>query len=279
MKEKKRRIGAEEKISENAMNGETLRLSRADLDALVKDAFDNNTTLGIDDLKMYPKDVLREKARELQHSIENLYQAIDDAHASVGMRIHGNTGVSAHDILAYSHRLSYTSFAPPGYIPGKSMLYMNKPPAPQTAQFQNSILYTLRSQEQEDALYAPAVPEKKKEEEDGGRIEQEQPKYMGDIDPELLKKLPPMPKEWSVGDPIPGLDTAAKEKMTTTKAAAEMALEKKPIDIIKSTEAKEQTMKKPASGFAFALNPDLDADIEFGVDSDEGSSSSSDDDF
>ncbi|WPT14087.1 Mediator of RNA polymerase II transcription subunit 4 [Picochlorum sp. SENEW3] len=276
MKEKKRRIGTEEKISENAMKDETLRLSRADLDALVKNTFDNNTTLGIDDLEVYPKDVLREKARELQHSIENLYQAIDDAHASVGMRIHGNTGVSAHDILAYSHRLSYTSFAPPGYIPGKSMLYMHKPPAPQTAQFQNSILYTLRSQEQEDALYAPAVAEKKKEE-DGGRIEQEQTKYVGGIDPELLKNLPPMPKEWSVGDPIPGLDTAAKEKMTTTKAAAELVLEKKPIDIINSKEAKEQTKKKPASGFAFALNPDLDADIEFGVDSDEGSSSSDDD--
>jgi hypothetical protein len=72
MKEKKRRIGAEEKVSENAMNGETLRLSRADLDALVKNTFDNNTTLGIDDLKMYPKDVLREKARELQVSAVNL---------------------------------------------------------------------------------------------------------------------------------------------------------------------------------------------------------------
>lgn len=72
MKEKKRRIGAEEKISENAMKDETLRLSRADVDALVKDAFNNNTTLGIDDLKMYPKDVLREKARELQVSAANL---------------------------------------------------------------------------------------------------------------------------------------------------------------------------------------------------------------
>jgi hypothetical protein len=68
MKEKKRRIGAEEKVSENAMKDETLRLSKADLDALVKDTFNNNTTLGIDDLKMYPKDVLREKARELQVS-------------------------------------------------------------------------------------------------------------------------------------------------------------------------------------------------------------------
>ena len=165
------------------------------------------------------------------------------------------------------------------------MLYMNRPPAPQTAQFQNSILYTLRSQEQEDALYAPvaAMSEKKKktEEEEGGhskKQEQQQLKTMGDIDPELLKKLPPMPKEWSVGDPIPGLDTAAKEQ-----AAAEVNLEKKPsVDIQpthKAKEAEKQT-KKPASGFAFALNPDLDADIEFGVDSDEeGSSSSSDDDF
>lgn len=204
----------------------------------------------------------------MQKSIESLYQAIDDAHVSIGRSMYGNKGVPVQDILAYAHRLSYTSFAPPGYIPGKSMLYMNKPPAPQTAQFQNSILYTWRSQEQADALYEPVdvVPEKKTEEEDGRRIEQ--PKSIGGIDPELLKKLPPMPKEWSVGDPIPGLDTT-KDK--------EIVLEKKE-SIVDELKAKEKEQPKK-SGFAFALNPDLDADIEFGVDSDEEGSSSSDDDF
>lgn len=68
MKEKKRRIGAEEIATKDA----SLRLSKADLDALVKDAFSNNTFIEIDGLKEYSKDVLREKARELQVSAASL---------------------------------------------------------------------------------------------------------------------------------------------------------------------------------------------------------------
>jgi len=67
------------------------------------------------------------------------------------------------------------------------------------------------------------------------------------IDTELLKKLPPMPKGWKPGDPIPGLP--------------------------KQQESKEvkQTKKAPPAPFSFALNPDMD--IEFGVGESEESDS------
>ncbi len=66
MKEKKRRLGDDQKVSQNATTDATLSLSKADLDAVVKNAFENNITVGIDTLEAYPKDVLREKALELQ---------------------------------------------------------------------------------------------------------------------------------------------------------------------------------------------------------------------
>lgn len=48
-------------------------------------------------------------------------------------------------VLAHSHRLSFTTSAPPGYNPGKSFLYLTKPPAPQPAQLQSSILHSIQS--------------------------------------------------------------------------------------------------------------------------------------
>lgn len=66
MKEKKRRVGDDQKVSQNATTDATLSLSKADLDAVVKNAFEINSTIGIDTLEAYPKDVLREKALELQ---------------------------------------------------------------------------------------------------------------------------------------------------------------------------------------------------------------------
>ena len=48
-------------------------------------------------------------------------------------------------VLAHSHRSSFTTSAPPGYQPGKSFLYLAKPPAPQAPQLQSSILHNVQS--------------------------------------------------------------------------------------------------------------------------------------
>jgi hypothetical protein len=70
------------------------------------------------------------------------------------------------------------------------------------------------------------------------------------IDTELLKRLPPMPKDWKPGDPIPGLPK--KQESKEVKQA-------------------EQKPAPPAPPFSFALNPDMD--IEFGVGESEESDS------
>jgi hypothetical protein len=146
------------------------------------------------------------------------------------------------------------------------MLYAMKPPAPQQIQLQSSILHTLQDSSKDGALYEKEgrVPT---EERNGVLDKDARTKsnskgnvLMPDlaIDADLLKQLPPMPKEWKPGDPIPGLDALLKKK--ETKA-------------IVKREDKKESDKKP-SAFAFALNPDMD--IEFGA----GDSSSEDsDDF
>lgn len=45
------------------------------------------------------------------------------------------------DIIAYAHRLSYTTFAPPGFVPGQTQLRHFKPPAPQDFQLRSSLLH------------------------------------------------------------------------------------------------------------------------------------------
>jgi hypothetical protein len=43
--------------------------------------------------------------------------------------------------VAYAHRLCYTSFAPPGFVPGQTALQHHRPPAPQDAQLRSSLLH------------------------------------------------------------------------------------------------------------------------------------------
>jgi hypothetical protein len=47
----------------------------------------------------------------------------------------------AQELVAYAHRLSFTTSAPPGFIPGQSQLLHFKPPAPQDIQLRSSALH------------------------------------------------------------------------------------------------------------------------------------------
>lgn len=198
-----------------------------------------------------------ERALELQKVIRKLHSAIDVAREFSTIQYkQGNEVQLVNNILDHSHRTSYTTGAPPGYIPGKSALYLVKPPAPQTAQFQNSILHSAFRQH-EKAMYMEQhvgdTAEIRKQKEAGehvGGVFQQQPAVEN-----LLQQLPPMPKEWKPGDPIPGLDR----------------IEKKP-----EKASVEKTTKKPV-GFAFSLNPDMDVEFDVGESSDDDSSS--DDDY
>jgi hypothetical protein len=48
---------------------------------------------------------------------------------------------AARRIVTYSHKLSYTTFAPPGFEPGKTPLGNYRPPAPQEWQMRVSQLH------------------------------------------------------------------------------------------------------------------------------------------
>ncbi len=48
---------------------------------------------------------------------------------------------AARRVLTYAHKLSYTTFAPPGFEPGKTALGNFRPPAPQEWQMRMSQLH------------------------------------------------------------------------------------------------------------------------------------------
>ncbi len=48
---------------------------------------------------------------------------------------------SARDIVTYAHKLSYTTFAPFGFVPGVTPLRNFRPPAPQEQQLRASALH------------------------------------------------------------------------------------------------------------------------------------------
>eukprot|EP00890_Picochlorum_soloecismus_P000175 jgi/Picsp_1/1158/NSC_04639-R1_---NA--- len=226
-----------------------------------------------------PRDVLNEIAEQLadliqgrplkaEKYLEELMNYIEDLRDAIGVvinmirnRLAGAEPNSSEDevistlqrVLAHSHRLSFTTSAPPGYSPGRSFLHLSKPPAPQPPQLQSSILHNIgreyeEKRKRETDAHVGYIPEATVDQQPSERLEVTKPLSIPQgIDTELLKKLPPMPKGWKPGDPIPGLP--------------------------KQQESKEvkQTKKAPPAPFSFALNPDMD--IEFGVGESEESDS------
>ena len=69
-------------------------------------------------------------------------QSVIDACAPLEAEIpRGAPAVAPADVLAYAHRLSYSTFAPPGFLPGQTPLRHFKPPAPQELQLRSSLLH------------------------------------------------------------------------------------------------------------------------------------------
>lgn len=226
---------------------EPLTLETCSLSELISTLYESTEPHSVMNTGDIDQGCLQEKAVELQNVIQKLHSAIDAARQFSALQY--QSGDALHlikDVLDHSHRTSYTTGAPLGYVPGKSALYMLKPPAPQTAQFQNSILHTAFSQH-EKPMYMEqhATAEKEKKQEEKNPLE-------------LLKQLPPMPKEWKPGDPIPGVEPVKKNTKEVPPSV-------------------DKAPKKPASNFAFSLNPDMD--VEFDVADSSDDDSSSDDDY
>lgn len=198
------------------------------------------------------QDVLRNKALRVQQSLQQLHTAIDiarDFTTSSSLQDQtGNESARISDVLHHAHRSSYTAGAPSGYVPGQSLLYMMKPPAPQTVHFQNSILHTV-FRKHEKPLYL----ERKTTHDTQEQVRVDDTMVRSQTPSELLKQLPPMPKEWKPGDPIPGI---GRDKQNIE------------ADSIRND-------RKPAT-FAFSLNPDMDVEFDVAESSDDESDDSDD---
>ncbi|KAL0053026.1 hypothetical protein WJX82_011609 [Trebouxia sp. C0006] len=103
-------------------------------------------------------------------------------------------------VLQYAHKIAYTSYAPLGHDPSQPLPRNFRPPNPQEWQLRASQLHQFqaecdhkKAQEQADSKPMPS--------------EASQGASSG-VTPHLPPglKLPPMPKGWKPGMPIPGLD-------------------------------------------------------------------------
>jgi hypothetical protein len=199
-------------------------------------------------------------------------------------------------LISYSHRLAYTSFAPPGFVPGQTQLRHFKPPAPQELEMRASQLHQLQKKWEEmqqagraAAAYGPSSLAQQQQQqppttESVQKTEQKQKQSEIETLEAALKELPPIPKGWKPGQPIPGLlpipppvySTIGGDKegkgAPAPAAAAAVAVESN-----KAQAVKPAVQAKPVSvAFNFALNPDLD--IEFDVSDSEEESSSDEND-
>ena len=83
----------------------------------------------------------------VQRAVEELQAAVDASEplATRAPPMSMNAQRAA-EVVAYAHRLSYTTSAPPGFVPGQTPLGHFKPPAPQDAQLRSCQLHEFQSE-------------------------------------------------------------------------------------------------------------------------------------
>ena len=231
----------------------------------------------------------------LESRIERLHSGLDAARDILwASRYEPDLDVEAlQAIVDYAHRTCYIA-APHGFVPGESQLFMMRPPAPQTMQFQQSILHQLAANmaTKGNDLYnakggGPVVganagtalehDTKTMTQNEGLRAQEGKPAEIGSkqqvVDMvEVLSHMPEMPPGWKPGDPIPGLSAISKtgEAETAKKPAMQSTIDPGPT-AANTEKPPAQAAKKPTSaGFALGLEVD---DLDFGL----GSSSSDED--
>jgi hypothetical protein len=88
--------------------------------------------------------------RDVQDAIHNLYTTGQQARQVLEGSTSGGTSPASRrskleELVGYAHKLSFTTSAPAGFVPGKDFLGLFKPPAPQEPQMQISTLHNLPS--------------------------------------------------------------------------------------------------------------------------------------
>lgn len=105
-----------------------------------------------------------------------------------------------HSALRYAHKIAYTSFAPLGHDPSSPLPQHFRPPNPQEWQLRASQLHQYQAECNQKQVQAQAAATT-------AHIEASQsPAVVVSAQMPLGLKLPPMPKGWKPGMPIPGLD-------------------------------------------------------------------------
>lgn len=210
---------------------------------------------------------LQEVAEQLQSSIAK--------HSQLASSL---SPLDLRAVLRYAHKIAYTSYAPLGHDPSQPLPQNYMPPNPQEWQLRASQLHQFqaecdhkKAQAQADSSQMP--------------VEASQGASSG-VTPQLPPglKLPPMPKGWRPGMPIPGLDellsaggvglqTAALPAVMpggtllqqATVPALQSALGQSPVAQVHETPAQDmQQAAQPAVRPApfvpdFVLNPTLEA--------------------
>ena len=192
-------------------------------------------------------------------------------------------------LLGLAHRLGYTTFAPPGFIPGDprwgalgphvaplgtgqtTAFRFCTPPAPQAWHIGASLLYECAEDTSAAPLGAGAAdgaPDRAGEVGGGATVWKE-----GD---KLPEGLPPMPEGWQPGMPLPGAkETGAngdggEAVAAVPAAAAGDSPAAAPTAPAAPTAGLPDALKLPAT-MGFILNPDLE-DVEEEESSEEESS-------
>uniref|UniRef100_A0A7I4ALA5 Mediator of RNA polymerase II transcription subunit 4 n=1 Tax=Physcomitrium patens TaxID=3218 RepID=A0A7I4ALA5_PHYPA len=152
------------------------------------------------------KDVV---VRAFAKRVRDAHQVLEDAleeYADLKKGKHRKS-VPVAELVSYAHRISYTTFAPPDYGAGETILRGALPPAPQEENMRASQLYHVQVSDLgfTSAFAPPPAPE---------ALEEAEPPKAEPIMPAgwrpgmpvqlpPMAELPPMPAGWKIGDPIP----------------------------------------------------------------------------
>ena len=223
----------------------------------------------------------------MQGALESLQMALDRCAASSELSASPSiaaTPAGVRELIGYAHRLSFTTRAPPGFVPGQSQLGQFQPPAPQELQMRASQLHEFARQaaERQRAATAAAAPPQAAQ-----AAAVATAAAQAELSPDQIAAiLATMPPGWKFGDAVPGVPPGAAPGAAPLPAvaaapAATQPTPPAPPPAPKPPRAVSEELPLPAPPImSFALNEDLDflaglGEDDFGSASEEESSSSS----
>jgi len=189
------------------------------------------------------------KAKETEEALKavlhNQSASNTNIRSSAGSVRHG---VVVSEIVAYGHKISYTTSAPPGWVPTQIAVF--KPPAPQDENIRMGLLYsTLES----DIMHHFGFEAAENQLQQTQVAVQTSPTSMQNV--AVSTVIPPMPKGWKPGDPI--VVPPPLKGWKPGDPVYPFGAPTQPESIISSTNTNTNTM------FNLDLNPDLTAQSNY----------------